>query len=49
MKPVDLTKWTAESYDRAQIGALKYKAQEADWQVSADGKSVTQPMDAQPT
>ncbi|NES24942.1 MAG: hypothetical protein F6K41_40050, partial [Symploca sp. SIO3E6] len=41
--------WTAESYDRAQIGALKYKAQEADWQVSADGKSVTQPMDAQPT
>ncbi|NER21596.1 MAG: hypothetical protein F6J96_13030 [Symploca sp. SIO1C2] len=49
MTPVDLTKWTAESYDRAQIGALKYKAQEAEWQVSADGKSVTQPMNGQPT
>ncbi len=49
MKAADLTKWIAESYDRAQIGALKYKAQEAKWQVSADGKSVTQPMNGQPT
>ena len=49
MKAVDLDKWTAESYDREQIGADKYKQQEAAWAISGDGKSVTQPMDASPT
>jgi len=49
MKPVDLTEWTAESYNIAQIDALKYKAKEAQWVVFDGGKSVSQQTDCQPT
>jgi len=49
MKPVDLTEWTAESYDIAQIDALKYKTKEAQWVVFDGGKMVSQQTDCQPT
>ncbi|MDJ0845577.1 hypothetical protein [Crocosphaera sp.] len=49
MALLDLHNWTAESYDRAQIDALKYNAHEAEWVVSNDGKSVSQQTDCQPT
>ncbi|NES24100.1 MAG: hypothetical protein F6K41_35620 [Symploca sp. SIO3E6] len=49
MTTVNLNNWTAESYDRAQIDALKYKAKDAQWVVFDGGKSVSQQTDCQPT
>ncbi|NEP61588.1 MAG: hypothetical protein F6K31_32325 [Symploca sp. SIO2G7] len=49
MATVNLNNWTAESYDRAQIDALKYKTKEAQWVVFDGGNSVSQQTDCQPT
>ncbi|NES24099.1 MAG: hypothetical protein F6K41_35615 [Symploca sp. SIO3E6] len=49
MAKAEFTKWTAECYDRAQIGADKFDAKEAEWKIAADGHSVTQDKDASPS
>ncbi|NEP61589.1 MAG: hypothetical protein F6K31_32330 [Symploca sp. SIO2G7] len=49
MAKAELTKWTAEYYNCAQIGADKLGATEPEWKVAADGHSVTQDKDASPS
>ncbi|NER93261.1 MAG: hypothetical protein F6J86_05390 [Symploca sp. SIO1B1] len=57
MKPVDLTKWTVETYTKKDLHAEKYLSknpsrglqEKPNWQILPDGKSVQQSVQSLPT